>query len=145
MKKFFAFAMIVAMIATVAQANTNLKDTIKTGNITYQPVVNGKILNVSKGDTAMFSGLDSVVVIKTDTATKSEYDAIYVGGVKKYTGWFKTDSKTQADPTNKGKFVFIAIGGDEDSPADPKAGLLSIFLIVVVGAGSMYSLIRLWR
>ncbi len=122
MKKIFIFVAIVISVITAAQAKI-LKDTVNANKVSYQPAYNGKVLHIAKGDTAFISGVDSVVVLTVDSVKNSEKDAVYANGKVKFTKWCRRDSKLKADPKSAGKFVFIAIGGDANTPGDPSLAL----------------------
>ena len=115
MRKFFVFA-VVAIIALTAHANNNY--TIVPGKVIYQSVINGKVVAITKGDTAVISGVDSIVVIKTDSASASEKVAVYVDGKVKFSPWLKVGYTQTTDPTDttRQKIIITAVGGDEDVP-----------------------------
>jgi len=149
MKKIiFVITVMFAFIAITVQANTvNPKDTIKAGSVNYQPTINGKIVTIAKGDSAVISGVDSAVVVAKDTAKKSELLTIYVGGQPKLTQWVKTGYTTKPDPKDSKKTIIMAVGGDEDSPAEPPIGLGWYALMVVCGAAGIFGggrWLRLW-
>lgn len=141
MRKFFVFA-VVAIIALTAHANNNY--TIVPGKVIYQSVINGKVVAITKGDTAVISGVDSIVVIKTDSASASEKVAVYVDGKVKFSPWLKVGYTQTTDPTDttRQKIIITAVGGDENVPGDLPIGLGWIVLMTVVGSVCLFGLYR---
>jgi len=145
MKKFFVFAFLFAIVASFAQANTT--DTINAGKVTYQPIHKGKIVNIVKDSAVVITGVDSLVVVATDTAKNSEKVKVYVDGKVKITDWLKEGYTTQPDPadTTHKKVIIIATGGDEDDPSDPPMAWYFKLLIGLVTVGGAFTVLRILK
>ncbi len=143
MKRFFVFAMLLAIVATVAQANNPI-DTIAAGKVSNQPVYHGKVVNILKGDTAIITGVDSLVVISEDTAKNSDLVKVYVDGKVKFTDWVKKGYTSTPDPadTTRQKVIITAVGGDDNGPGGLPVGDGFIVLMIVVGCAGGFGL---WR
>ena len=143
MKRFFVFAMLLAIVATVAQANNPI-DTIAAGKVSNQPVHKGKVVNIIKGDSAVITGVDSVVVVAKDTTKDSEKIAVYADGKLKFTDWVKEGYTSTPDPadTTGQKVIITAVGGDDNGPGGLPVGDGFIVLMIVVGCAGGFGL---WR
>ena len=143
MKRVFAFAMLLAIVVSFAQAN-NPVDTIAAGKVSNQPVHQGKVVNIAKGDSAVITGEDSVVVVAKDTTKDSEKIAVYADGKLKFTDWVKEGYVTKPDPadTTGKKTIIIAVGGDDNGPGGLPVGDGFIVLMIVVGCAGGFGL---WR
>lgn len=137
MKNLFVFAVLVIFMITAAQANSS--DTIVAGKVVYQATYGGKILHIQKDSTAIISGVDSVVTIKSDTTKNSEKVAIYANG-KKFAQWVRPGYTSTGDPadTTGNKLIINIMGGDANTVSDPPISLLYVLLIVCFLSGLFY-------
>ncbi len=143
----FVFAILFAIVASVAQANTTT-DTIPAGKVSYQPTLGGKILNIKKDSSVIITGVDSVVVVAKDTAKHSEKVAVYVNGKVTFTDWLKEGYTSQPDPadTTGKKVIIVATGGDEDDPSTPWYAIAWYWWVSIVSVviGGLYIAFRWW-
>lgn len=146
MKRFFAFAFVLAIVVSFAQANTPA-DTINAGKVNYQPIHQGKVVNIVRDSAVIITGVDSLVVVATDTAKNSEKVKVYVDGKVKFVDWLKEGYTTQPDPadTTGQKVIIIATGGDEDDPSDPPMAWYFQLLIGIVSLCGVYSVLRILK
>lgn len=143
MKKLFVvLTVLVASIVTPVQAKN---DSINANKVNYEPVYAGQVVHIAKGDVMLVTGIDSVMVLATDTAKKSEKVAVYADGKKKFTQWIKLGSKLEADSKAKGKFQVLITGGDANTPNGLAIGFSFILLIILVLAGGGYGVYRILR
>ncbi len=134
MKKFFVFAVMAIFMVAAAQANN--VDTINVTKITYKPTIRNKVINIAKGDSVVLTGVDSLVVVKRDSASASELVKVYVNGKPVIVDWLKEGYISSSDPadTTAKKIQIVAIGGDEDGPESNSFplgwGILSVMVIL---------------
>ncbi|MFA7298704.1 MAG: hypothetical protein WC010_03610 [Candidatus Absconditabacterales bacterium] len=129
MKKFLIFAFLFVIVTSFAQANTN--DTIVAGNR----------VSIAKGDTAFIAGIDSIIIVKSDTITNSEKIDIYADGKKKMSQWVQSGYTSNVDPNDSLKVVIQVVGGDVDSPDSlPIAFIYRLLVCIVILIG--FSLVK---
>lgn len=143
MKRFFAFAMLLAIVVSFAHAN-NPVDTIAAGKVNNKPIHKGKVVDIVKGDSVVITGVDSVVVVATDTTKDSEKIAVYEGGKIKFTDWVKEGYTSTSDPadTTGQKVIITAVGGDDNGPDGLPIGIgFIVIMVIVICSGGL----GLWR
>lgn len=124
-------AMFVVLFTAIAQSISSPLDTIRAENVVYKPVEDGKILSIERGDSILISGIDSVVVVATDSAKTSNLLKIYVDGKVKIQDWFQFGYTTEIDSLTN-KTIIRALGGDDNDLGGLPTGLGFILLIVLV-------------
>jgi len=122
--------MFVVLFTAIAQSISSPLDTIRAENVVYKPVEDGKILSIERGDSILISGIDSVVVVATDSAKTSNLK-IYVNGKVKIQNWFQFGYITEIDSLTN-KIIIRALGGDDNDLSGLPTGLGFILLIVLV-------------
>ena len=152
MKKLFVvLTVFVAMIATTVQASDTLRYDARKSSSDKCFLTKGKI--------AVITGIDSIFRFVIDRVNNQEKIIMYSGGHIRFIEWVQSNYIKQTDPLDNTKIMIImtgglgdpldiiAVGGDENSSADPPIGLGWYALMVVCGAAGIFGggrWLRLW-
>jgi hypothetical protein len=146
MKKIvFVVMTFVVVVSTTVRANDTLR--YDAGKCSSDKCF------LTKGKVGVVTGIDSILSFVVDKANNQEKVVMYRGGHISFIEWVEANYIKQADPLDNTKIMmtmtggigdplYIAIGGDANSPDTPQAGLLAICLLVVVIVSGVYGAFR---